>query len=69
VYTAVSKMMVNVKALPDIVRNVLLAWHNDNYITEMRKLDEVAVLLIRVTHQLYPCFKILPTITCNFVHS
>jgi len=49
VYTADSTMMANVKALPDIVLNVLLAWHSDNYITVMRKLDEVAAQLIRVT--------------------
>ena len=51
-------MMVNVKAFSDIVVNVLLTSSDDNYVTEMRMLNDVAQQSDTVVCQPYLCFKI-----------
>ena len=51
-------MMVNVKAFSDIVVNVLLTSSDDNYVIEMRMLNDVAQQSVTVVYQPYLCFKI-----------
>ena len=51
--------MVNVKALLDIVVDVLMTSADDNYVTEMRRLDEVEVVpLITAALERYSCFRV-----------